>query len=349
MKSIDTRGFQQDLLGWYHNNKRDLPWRKDGDPYKIWVSEIMLQQTRVDTVIPYFNHFMRLFPTIKDLAEADEETVLKAWEGLGYYSRARNLHTAVNEVQEHYGGVIPADPVSIRKLKGIGPYTAGAISSIAFHYPEPAVDGNVMRVLARIFTICDDIAKNGARKRFEAIVREIIAENEAADFNQALMELGAMICTPRDPDCHSCPVAEHCYAREEGVQAYLPVKAKKKPPKNVYLDTYVVVNAGGELLIEQRSDTGLLAKLWQFPMTEKEQEQEKLQDEVSYVQHVKHVFSHLVWEMDVYLLQIGEEEEQAWLEANERRKFVHPDDLTLYPFPVSHQKIIDGAIADNMN
>lgn len=346
MKTIDYHAFQKDLLGWYHYHKRDLPWRKDADPYKIWVSEIMLQQTRVDTVIPYFNHFMRLFPTIKDLAEADEETVLKAWEGLGYYSRARNLHTAVKEVQEQYGGVMPEDPKAIRKLKGVGPYTAGAIASIAYNQPEPAVDGNVMRVLARIYTIYDDIAANGATKRFEAIVRELIAEDQASDFNQALMELGAMICTPRAPGCLICPVAAHCYARAEGVQEYLPVKAKKKPPKQIYLAAYVLVNADGKLLIERRPDTGLLAKLYQFPMAEKPDEDEAQDSKEESVQHVKHVFSHLVWRIDVHIRQIDQQEAKDWLNDGERRQFVDPHELTLYPFPVSHQKIIDGAVTE---
>lgn len=220
--------FQRDLVDWYKMNQRDLPWRADQDPYKVWVSEIMLQQTRVDTVIPYFNRFLGLFPTLEALAEADEEKVLKAWEGLGYYSRVRNLQTAVKEVAEQYGGRVPDTPEDISKLKGVGPYTAGAILSIAYGVPEPAVDGNVMRVLSRILLIEEDIGKAKSRTLFEKAVRELISKEDPSSFNQALMELGALICTPKSPACLICPVHEHCRAFEQGRQRELPVKEKKQ-------------------------------------------------------------------------------------------------------------------------
>ena len=198
-EKININTFQNDLISWFKREQRDLPWRKDQDPYKVWVSEIMLQQTRVDTVIPYFNRFIEWFPTIDDLADANEDKVLKAWEGLGYYSRVRNLQSAVKEVREKYNGEVPNTPKEISELKGVGPYTAGAILSIAYGIPEPAVDGNVMRVLSRILSIWDDIAKPSSRKIFEQAVRDLISHDDPSAFNQALMELGALICTPTSP------------------------------------------------------------------------------------------------------------------------------------------------------
>lgn len=356
MDSINYSQFQHDLLQWYDDNKRDLPWRRERDPYKIWVSEIMLQQTQVDTVIPYYERFMRLFPTVEALAEAEEETVLKAWEGLGYYSRARNLHQAVKEVKSAYGGQVPDSEKDVKALKGVGPYTAGAILSIAYNKPAPAVDGNVMRVLSRIFSIYDDIAKPSARKLFEEKVMELISEDRASDFNQALMELGAVICRPKSPGCLLCPVQAHCTAREEGVQELLPVKAKKKPPKKMDMKVAVIRDGQGRVLIERRPDTGLLAKLWQFPNIEAEATDTSDLEALlaSYgvaadisaekVQDVKHVFSHIVWEMEVYEGRAGADADPALYAETGSRIFVAPEDVMYYPFPVSHQKIIDGAL-----
>ncbi|WP_416149029.1 A/G-specific adenine glycosylase [Salipaludibacillus sp. HK11] len=355
MKKINETKFQQDLLEWYDENKRDLPWRRERDPYKIWVSEIMLQQTKVDTVIPYFQRFMSLFPTVNDLAEAEEETVLKAWEGLGYYSRARNLHHAVKEVRETYGGKVPQTEKEVGSLKGVGPYTTGAILSIAYNIPAPAVDGNVMRVLSRIFSIYDDISKASTRKKFEAIVREIISTNRASDFNQALMELGAMVCSPTSPACLICPVESHCSAREEGVQDILPVKAKKKPPRKLKMKAVILRDQQGRVLIERRPDTGLLAKLWQFPNIEAETTE--LEDLKSYidllgvevssitkVQEVKHIFSHIVWNIDVYEGKVEVIHNKQLCNQKNKCHFVLIEDVNWYPFPVSHQKIIDGAL-----
>lgn len=360
MVEINKTVFQGDLLEWYDINKRDLPWRRERDPYKIWVSEIMLQQTKVDTVIPYYERFMSLFPSVEKLAGAEEETVLKAWEGLGYYSRARNLHQAVKEVKESYGGIVPNSEEDISTLKGVGPYTAGAILSIAYNIPAPAVDGNVMRVLARINTIYDDIAKSTTRKKFEAIVREIISTDRASDFNQALMELGAMICTPRNPACLICPVQNHCSAKEEGVQDLLPVKAKKKAPKKLNMKALVLKDKEGRVLIERRPDTGLLAKLWQFPNIEAATRDhtdllshiEKIGIELEGVgvhvtQKVKHVFSHIVWEIDVYEARVSKVYNEKLYETDTQnsQRFITVDELNWFPFPVSHQKIIEGTIA----
>ncbi len=205
-----------------------MPWRENRDPYRVWVSEVMLQQTRVDTVIPYFINFMREFPDLESLADADEEKLLKAWEGLGYYSRVRNLQTAVREVVAEYGGKVPETRKEISSLKGVGSYTAGAVLSIAYGMPEPAVDGNVMRVLSRVLLIEEDIAKQKTKRLFEDILYDLISTADPSAFNQGLMELGALVCTPRSPGCLLCPVRLHCRAYEAGVQDALPLKSKKE-------------------------------------------------------------------------------------------------------------------------
>ncbi|ANS77389.1 A/G-specific adenine glycosylase [Paenibacillus yonginensis] len=260
--------FSEHLLEWYETAKRDLPWRRHRDPYYIWISEIMLQQTRVDTVIPYFHRFIERFPTITDLALAPEEDVLKCWEGLGYYSRARNLQAAAQQVVELHGGQVPSDKAAVSALKGVGPYTAGAILSIAFGQPEPAVDGNVMRVLSRYFLLEDDIMKPATRVRMETLAARLIPEGRAADFNQALMELGALVCTPKSPSCRACPVMEHCQGRLAGVETQLPVKTKAKKPRPEFRLTALVEGTGaeeGRVLVRQRAATGLLARMWELP------------------------------------------------------------------------------------
>ncbi|KAB7664859.1 A/G-specific adenine glycosylase [Bacillus sp. B1-b2] len=348
--NVDVEQFKKDLLNWFIEEQRDLPWRKDQDPYKVWVSEIMLQQTKVDTVIPYFNRFIEQFPTIEALSEAEEEKVLKAWEGLGYYSRARNLHTAVKEVHETYHGKVPNTPEEISKLRGVGPYTAGAILSIAYGVPEPAVDGNVMRVLSRILSIWEDIAKPKTRKTFEEAVRVLISHENPSYFNQALMELGALICTPTSPSCLLCPVREHCHAFHEGTVTELPVKTKTKKQKTLQLAAVVLTDDNGRTLIHKRADKGLLANLWEFPnieivqtiKSEREQLEEALLENYQakvkvgeMITRIEHVFSHLVWNINVYsgkLLDLQEETDDI--------KRVNSEEIKPFPFPVSHQKMI---------
>ena len=347
---IDIESFRTDLIGWFEMEMRDLPWRKDQDPYKVWVSEVMLQQTRVDTVIPYFTRFLEKFPTIEALAKADEDQVLKAWEGLGYYSRVRNLQSAVKEVHENYEGKVPDEPKEISSLKGVGPYTAGAILSIAYGKPEPAVDGNVMRVLSRILLIWEDIAKPSTRKVFEEAVRALISHENPSYFNQALMELGALICTPTSPSCLLCPVREHCQAFEAGAQTELPIKTKKKKQRPVELVSAVLRDKDGRVLIRKRPGTGLLANLWEFPSAEVSQgyrsEKDQFKDSFNDEYHVdislgemagriEHVFSHLIWNIHVFPGELhGEIQESSTL------KLVKVEELEEYAFPVSHQKII---------
>lgn len=350
--SVNKELFNQDLISWFTDEMRDLPWRKDRDPYKVWVSEIMLQQTKVDTVIPYFNRFIEQFPTLEDLSLAEEEKVLKMWEGLGYYSRARNLHAAVKEVQEKYEGKVPSNPKEISSLKGVGPYTAGAILSIAYGIPEPAVDGNVMRVFSRVLNIWEDIAKPSSRKIFEEAVRKLISQENPSYFNQALMELGAIVCTPTSPSCLLCPVREHCVGFHEGVQKELPIKTKNKKQRDVKLASIVLKNDTGATLIHKRAEKGLLANLWEFPnveimvsslKTEKEQLQDALDQYGATIEigellgQIDHVFSHLTWNVHVY--------EGKLLKLNEERpdlKIVSPEEIKEFPFPVSHQKMLNN-------
>lgn len=298
--------FRESLLSWYHREKRDLPWRRTSNPYYIWVSEVMLQQTRVDTVIPYYERFIDRFPTMEILAEANENDLLKMWEGLGYYSRARNLQTGVREVVENYAGEVPDTRKEISTLKGVGPYTAGAVLSIAYGVPEHAVDGNVMRVMSRLLLIEDDIAIPRTKKIFEAVVMDLIDKNDPSSFNQGLMELGATICTPK-PKCLLCPVRDFCSAFHEGRQEELPVKTKKTMMKVIPVASFAIRNAQGEWLLRQRPAKGLLAGLWEFPMIEQLDDQalpQKVREQLgieleAFVELVsfKHIFSHITWEM----------------------------------------------------
>ncbi|MEO4055459.1 A/G-specific adenine glycosylase [Solibacillus sp. CAU 1738] len=300
--------FRQTLVDWFNKEKRDLPWRQTKEPYKIWVSEVMLQQTRVDTVIPYYNRFLERFPTAESLAYAQEEELLKMWEGLGYYSRARNLQAGVREVVETYNSVVPNNRTDISKLKGVGPYTAGAILSIAYGKPEHAVDGNVMRVLSRVLHIFDDIAQPKTKKVFEEAVTELIDPHNPSAFNQGLMELGALICTPTSPKCLLCPVRDYCAAFEAGNTEELPVKSKKVKMKNISYDVFAVRDDEGRYLLEKRPAEGLLAGMWQFAIVEhgKEDLVSKYGVEVENSAHIlkfKHIFSHLTWHIDSYEVQ----------------------------------------------
>lgn len=303
---------RQHLLAWYDQNKRDLPWRINQDAYRIWVSEIMLQQTRVDTVIPYYERFMERFPTLLDLAKADEESVVKAWEGLGYYSRARHLHAAVKEVATLYNGEVPREWETISRLKGVGDYTAGAILSIAYNQRVPAVDGNVMRVFSRWLALWDDVAKASTRKRLESLVLQVIPEDRPGDFNQALMELGALICSPQSPRCDHCPVRRQCHANQQGLQAELPVKSKAKPPVPVAV-TFGWITSGSRILLEKRPPEGLLAGMWGLPTVENGSKEDAsgafLQTKLkksgltvewgAWLGEMDHVFSHRRWHVSV--------------------------------------------------
>lgn len=349
IENLNIGEFQRDLIQWYDEVKRDLPWRMNRDPYRILVSEIMLQQTQVATVIPYYERFMKLFPTTKELAMADDQTLLKAWEGLGYYSRARNLRESARMIEEMGG--FPETHEEILKLKGVGPYTAGAVSSIAFNIPAPAVDGNVFRVMSRVCCIFEDIAKAKTRKVFEAVVSEVISHEDPSAFNQGLMELGATVCTPKSPKCLQCPVKKHCQAYQQGIDDLLPVKTKANAQKKTKLVVAIVQNQYGEYLVSKRPETGLLANFYEFMNFEypgeREPEEyllEKLSPMCSKIESIQligtfnHIFSHRIWEMESYLIRIHTAyEEQV---AENTYLWISEKQMEDYPLVTAHQRIL---------
>ncbi|MDE2819778.1 MAG: A/G-specific adenine glycosylase [Chloroflexota bacterium] len=257
--------FAVELLRWYRRNRADLPWRRQPTPYMVWLSEIMLQQTQVDTVVPYFQRFLKAFPTIEALACAHLDEVLKLWEGLGYYSRARNLHRAAAIIVERYDGEIPGDVDELLKLPGVGRYTAGAIGSIAFDLSVPLLDGNVMRVFTRLRDIDSDISLHSTREALWSLAAEWTPEQDAGEYNQALMELGRKICRPQKPDCEACPLRLHCRAYAAGTQKDRPLKRARAATPHYDVCAGLIRDAAGRLLIAQRPLEGLLGGLWEFP------------------------------------------------------------------------------------
>lgn len=253
------------LLAWYRRNQRSLPWRETNDPFRIWISEIMLQQTQVYTVIPYYHRFLKAFPTVSSLACAPLQKVLKVWENLGYYSRAGNIHAAARMIVEKFGGQIPDNWEEIQKLPGIGQYTAGAILSIAYGQAIPAVDGNVRRILCRLFAIRKPVDDTRKQKQLQKLAASLIPAKHPGDFNQALMDLGATICKAKNPDCSRCPVADLCQARLHDLQNVLPITRKAPAIPHRQATAAVIRNSKGMLLVVQRPTTGLLASLWKLP------------------------------------------------------------------------------------
>lgn len=301
------------LLEWYSNNARPLPWRENCDPYRVWLSETMLQQTRVEAVIPYFERFLRVCPTVYELAEMDEQTYLKLWEGLGYYNRVRNLHRAAVRVCEDYGGRFPGTYEELLALPGVGDYTAGAVASIAFGQAVPAVDGNVLRVVARLTEDTRFVSDPAVKKDLRAQVQSILPDDPGT-FNQALMELGAMICIPNGaPKCGECPVRHLCKSSESGLAASLPNKAVKKA-RQVVERTVFLLRYNGKVALCRRPKSGLLAGLWEFPGVEKQLSPAEargfldahgcLQEQLLLLRPVKHIFTHVEWRMTGYYAEL---------------------------------------------
>lgn len=302
------------LLDWYSEHARVLPWRDDPTPYRVWISEIMLQQTRVEAVIPYFERFVAELPTVEALARAEEPRLLKLWEGLGYYSRVRNLQKAARAVMEQYGGALPREPEELEKLPGIGAYTAGAIASIAYGRAAPAVDGNVLRVIARVTASRASISEPAAKRGMEQALKQIYPAGRAGDFTQALMELGALICVPNGaPKCEACPLYSLCAAREQNLTEELPVKAEKKARK-IEPRTVFLILCGDAVLIQKRPEHGLLAGLWEFPSADgaltKPQALEWLKErgfvpqKLERLPQAKHIFTHVEWRMTGWLAAV---------------------------------------------
>ena len=260
--------FSKKILAWYAENKRDLPWRNTVNPYNIWLSEIMLQQTRVAQGTPYYLKFIENFPTVNDLANASEQKILKLWQGLGYYSRARNLHATAKLVSEKYNGHFPNNYKELLQLKGVGDYTASAIASISFNIPEPVVDGNVYRVLARFFGIALPINSNEGVKYFKALARSVMDMDNIRDYNQGIMEFGAIQCTPRNPNCDDCPLNMNCAALKEKKIGELPIKLKKLKIRHRYFNYLVIIDDNNKTVMQQRVGKGIWQNLYEFPLIE---------------------------------------------------------------------------------
>lgn len=335
---------RESLVQWYRENKRDLPWRENPEAYRVWISEIMLQQTRVEAVKGYYDRFLKTLPDVQSLAEAEEDQLLKLWEGLGYYNRVRNMQKAARQIMVDYHGVFPSDYEEIRSLTGIGSYTAGAISSFAFGKPEPAVDGNVLRVLTRILADHSDIMKQSTKTKMEKALRKVIPEGSPSDFNQGLIELGAIVCVPNgEPKCQECPVAHLCRAREEGRISEFPVKKKAKA-RRIEDKTILVFRDDEEIAIGKRDKKGLLAGLYELPnvpghLSRKEVENYckeigLLPIRIKKLPAAKHIFSHVEWHMIGYDIRVDE------LEKTNKKEFlfIHPGEIEkTYPIPAAFE------------
>lgn len=358
--------FRRTLLAWYDNEKRDLPWRRTKNPYHIWVSEIMLQQTQVVTVIPYYERFLDWFPTVEALAKAPEEKLLKAWEGLGYYSRVRNMQKAAQEIMENFNGEFPSTYDGILSLKGIGPYTAGAIASIAFGLPEPAVDGNVMRVMARLFEVNYDIGDPKNRKIFQAIMEILIDPERPGDFNQALMDLGTDIESAKNPRPDESPIRFFSAAYLHGTYDKYPIKLPKKKPKPLQIQAFVIRNSKSDFLLEKNIDGRLLGGFWTFPIIETDfigqqldlfetdsAEQDTLKttsQKTLFIEDyhlkptwtnrtfapVKHTFSHQKWTIELIEGLVNSTD----FTKDKELRWVAPDQLSQYPMATPQKKML---------
>jgi A/G-specific adenine glycosylase len=349
----DIKIFRHRLLHWYGENKRDLVWRDSDNPYHVWLSEIMLQQTRVDQMGEYFERFVETFPTIESLAAAGEAEVLKVWEGLGYYARARNLHAAARQLVEEHGGRLPQTYEQLIALPGIGEYTAAAISSIAFDRDHPVLDGNVTRVLCRVLTVQEDPRKTATKSRLIAAGEKLLMPGQAGDFNQAMMELGARVCTPKRPLCGGCPLRTFCRAFIElDDPSVLPLKASRKRKPHYHVAAGVI-RKGVQLLIAQRPVTGMLGGLWEFPGGKQEPEEtleeclrrevrEELDIEICVGKHVisvDHAFSHFSITLHVYAA--------TWLQGTPKPigcsdwRWIELREIHDYAFPRADRHVID--------
>ena len=338
------------LVEWFRENRRDLPWRRRMNAYRVWISEIMLQQTRVEAVKPYYERFLEELPDVKALAEVPEERLLKLWEGMGYYNRARNLKAAAVQIMEEFGGRFPDRYEEIRSLKGIGSYTAGAIASFVYNIPKPAVDGNVFRVVTRLLADPDDITKASTRTKIEALLEEVIPRDAAGDFNQSLIELGAIVCLPNgEPKCAECPVRHLCRSFAEGTQMEYPVKKKAKE-RRIEKRTVFLFCDGGAVAIRKRKSTGLLAGMYEFPNVEGHLKRQEAIDyarslglapvRVKKLESAKHIFSHVEWHMTGYEILVDELEK----EMKDNVIFAGRDELEeKYPMPSAFETYLAAA------
>ncbi len=348
-KAVETK-----LLPWFRQHKRILPWREEKTPYRIWISELLLQQTQVSQVVDYFNRFMQRFPTLKSLAQAPREDVLKLWEGLGYYARARNLHKTAQILHNDYKGTFPKTIDGLIKLPGIGPYTAAAIASIAFGADTAVLDGNVIRVLSRIFAFNKDVRSATNRKQLQEIANQLLVKGEAADFNEAMMELGAVICTPQQPDCSRCPLHTICKANAQKTVARYPFKSPAKKTPIITVGAGIVINKQGKYLIAQRKDDVMLGGLWEFPGGKQEKGESiktcikrELQEELGITVSVQkklvtvhHTYSHFRLVMHTYFCTLVSGTPKT-IDCNDFR-WCNFDELRKYPYSKADLKILDA-------
>ena len=346
----ELRNIVKPLVNWYRENKRDLPWRHNPDAYRVWISEIMLQQTRVEAVKGYYDRFLKALPTVKDLAEAEEDKLLKLWEGLGYYNRVRNMQKAAQQIMVDHAGRFPDTYEEILQLKGIGNYTAGAISAFAYGIPKPAVDGNVLRVISRITGSYEDIMKQSVRKKIESALEQVIPTDAASDFNQGLIELGAIVCVPNGgPKCEQCPVKEYCIAHAENLTAEIPVKKKAKARK-IEERTVLIFKDGKQIAIRKRPAKGLLAGLYEFPNLEGKLSMDEVTEyskkiglmpvRVQKLPEATHIFSHIEWHMTGYEVIVDELEKTN----GKGFLFIHPEQIKKeYSIPSAFEKYTEYA------
>ena len=337
---MNIKIFQENLIQWYKTHGRDLPWRRTKDPYAIWISEIMLQQTQVETVKPYFQRFIDTLPTIESLANADEDTAFKLWEGLGYYRRIRHMQEAAKDMMLRHNGIFPDSYEEILKLKGIGNYTASAISSIAFGLEKGVIDGNTLRILSRINNRQDNIALEKTKKTYQILMDELIKDCDPSDFNQGMLDLGAMICTPRNPKCDQCPVQSLCMAYAKNTAGILPVNIKNTSKTDIYYITAILKKGNRYFLT--KNEEGLLQNLYAFPQYEVESPlsfEDAFYEEhgrnvrlYEYCKEIKHVFSHRIWHMNVYIGEIIDDDESL-------EHLYDEDALNALPISTAHRKV----------
>jgi len=347
------------LISWFERNKRDLPWRNDRTAWKTLLSEIMLQQTRVDQALPYFEKFMLRFPTVLDFAKADQDEILLLWEGLGYYSRARNLHKTTQLIVEQFDGEIPDNYESLLLIKGIGPYTAAAVSSLVFNESRAVVDGNVIRVISRLYGIDEDVKTSAVKKRIQEIVDSLIDSTKPGLFNESLMELGATICKPKNPLCSECPIQHECVAFSQARTEYLPYKAKKAKVPQHRIGIGVILNQLGEVLIAKRPDDKMLGGLWEFPGGKQEKGEDiettihrEFEEEIGIkiklikpYSPIKHAYSHFKISLEAW--------NGTWISGEPKAKesseirWIPIHDLDKYAFPKANRKLIEQIMKDS--
>lgn len=342
------------LMDWYEHVRRDLPWRRTRDPYRIWISEIMLQQTRVAQALPYYNRFTARFPDVVSLARADLDNVLRLWEGLGYYSRARNMHKAARQITDRHSGRFPKTHEEVIALAGIGPYTAAAILSIAFGQPWPVVDGNVIRVISRLFGIGEDVRLGSVQKTIARHASDMLDRKNPGDFNQAMMELGATVCTPVSPGCLSCPLQEQCYAYRHEATVKYPYKSPAKKRPHHHIAVGVVRDARGRLLIVRRPEDAMLGGLWEFPGGKQEEGEtlpetvrRELREELGVdvdvspqpFRVVRHAYSHFTITLHAFHATLKAGTPDPGTQNGEPLRWVISDDLEAYAFPKANRLI----------